>query len=119
MKTTIIGIALVASVSFCAFGGERVFLKCDETNPLRFEFSNVKYREFPMPGLKEAFAAIPPEDRPREFYIKCRAARLDGSVSWKVYANGNVSKFRDSHCRRPILQEFVRYAASGRVWAGR
>ena len=84
MKATIIGIALVASVSFCAFGGERVFLKCDETNPLRFVFSDAKRRGFPLPGVKEAIAAIPPEDRPREFYIKCRAVRLDGSVSWEV-----------------------------------
>ena len=81
--------ALAASVSLCAFGGERVFIKCDK--PLRFEFSNTKHSEFPLPGLKEAFAAIPPEERPRDFYIKCRAVRLDGSVSWKVYAAGNIS----------------------------
>jgi len=80
-----------ASLSLCAFGEERVFLKCDEAKPLRFEFSGVKHREFQLPGLKEAFAAIPPEERPRDFYIKCRAVRLDGGMSWKVSANGNIS----------------------------
>ena len=88
-------LALMASVSLCAFGGERVFLKCDK--PLRFEFSNTKWREFPLPGLKEAFAAIPPEERPRDFYIKCRAVRLDGSMSWKVYADRKSTRLNSSH----------------------
>ena len=74
--------AFVVAASFSAFGREQVFLKCDK--PLRFVFSDAKWRGFPLPGVKEAFAAIPPEDRPREFYIKCRAVRLDGSVSWEV-----------------------------------
>jgi hypothetical protein len=85
----VVAFAFAVFVSVCAAGEERVFLKCE--NPLRFEFSNARYRDFALPGLKEAFAAIPPEERPRDFYIKCRAVRLDGSVSWKVRAAGDVS----------------------------
>ena len=80
-----------ASVFLCAFGGERAFLKCDDSKPLRFAFSDAHSLEFPLPGMKEIFAAIPPESRPREFYIKCRAVRLDGDVSWKAYSAGSVS----------------------------
>ena len=87
---------LAASSSLCAFGGERAFLKCD--TPLRFVFSNAENLEFRLPGVKKAFASIPPESRPREFYIKCRAVRLDGSVAWKVYSAGSVS------WRLPIAQ---------------
>ena len=90
--------ASLAVLPSIAFADARVFLKCDETKPLRFVFSAAKYREFPLPGLKEAFAVIPPEDRPREFYVKCRAVRLDGSVSWKAYSAGSVA------CTLPISQ---------------
>ena len=91
MKKTIIGIAFVAATvaSLCASGGERAFLKCGK--PLRFVFSEAENLEFHLPGVKEAFAAIPPESRPREFYITCRAVRLDGSVFWKAYSAGSVS----------------------------
>lgn len=90
-QTKIIAVAFAAAVSLCAFGGERVFLKCDDSNPARFVFTGADNREFHLPGVKEAFAAIPPEERPRDFYIRCRAVRLDGSVSWKVYSAGSVS----------------------------
>jgi hypothetical protein len=81
--------SLVLSALTCAFCAESVLLKCDR--PLRFEFSNARWREFRLPCVKEAIAAIPLENRPREFYIKCRAVRLDGNVSWKVSAAGRVS----------------------------
>ena len=73
------------------FGGERAFLKCGGATPARFVFSGAKGERFALPGVKERFAALPPEVRPREFYVKCRAVRLAGSVSWCVSAAGNVS----------------------------
>ena len=93
MRKTIMGVVpiVVAAMSLYAFGGERAFLKCDDSKPLRFVFSDAHSLEFPLPGMKEIFAAIPPESRPREFYIKCRAIRLDGDVSWKAYSAGSVS----------------------------
>ena len=93
MRKTIMGVVpiVVAAMSLYAFGGERAFLKCDDSKPLRFVFSDAHSLEFPLPGMKEIFAAIPPESRPREFYIKCRAIRLDGDVSWKAYSSGSVS----------------------------
>ena len=91
MRKTIMGVVLlvVAAMSLCASGGERAFLKFD--TPLRFVFSKAENLEFHLPGVKKAIAAIPPESRPRDFYIKCRAVRLDGSVSWKAYSAGSVS----------------------------
>ena len=80
---------VVAAMSLCASGGERAFLKFD--TPLRFVFSKAENLEFHLPGVKKAIAAIPPESRPRDFYINCRAVRLDGSVSWKAYSAGSVS----------------------------
>ena len=82
-------LVVAALASLYTWGGERAFLKCDE--PLRFEFTDAKWREFSLPGVKEAIAALSPEERPREFYVKCRVVRLDGSVSWKVCAAGDVS----------------------------
>ena len=79
IKAVCVAASLVA-LPAVADAEAKTFLKCDEAKPLKFVFSDAKYREFPLPGLKGALAAIPPEDRPRDFYIKCRAARLDGSV---------------------------------------
>lgn len=70
----------LAVSAWAAFAANMPLATCSEEHPARFSFDGGKRCCFSLPGVKEKLAEQRPEERPREFYITCRATNLSDRV---------------------------------------